>query len=147
MAIAEAFLCADAVLETLQNVTEGMVVYEKVIERNIMKELPFMASENIIMAMVTNHGADRQECHEKLRVLSHQAGYVVKMEGKDNDLVERIKGDPYFDPILANLEKLLDPTTFVGRAPQQVDEFIEEEVKPVLSKYQGQLDVKVVLKV
>ena len=147
MAIAEAFLCADAVLETLQNVTEGMVVYEKVIERNIMKELPFMASENIIMAMVTNHGADRQECHEKLRVLSHQAGYVVKMEGKDNDLVERIKGDPYFDPILPNLEKLLDPTTFVGRAPQQVDEFIEEEVKPVLSKYQGQLDVKVVLKV
>lgn len=147
LAISEAFLCADAVLETLQNVTEGLVVYEKVIEKNIMKELPFMASENFIMAMVTLHGADRQECHEKLRVLSHQSGYCVKMEGKDNDLVERIKADPYFAPIMPDIDRLLDPKTFVGRAPQQVEEFLQEEVHPVLNKYHGQLDVKVELKV
>ena len=147
LAIAEAFLCADAVLETLQNVTEGLVVYEKVIKKNIMKELPFMASENFIMSMVTLHGADRQECHEKLRVLSHQAGYKVKMEGQENDLVERIKNEPYFAPILPEIDRLLDPKTFVGRAPEQVDEFLQDEVKPVLDKYQGQLDVKVVLKV
>lgn len=112
-----------------------------------MKELPFMASENFIMAMVTKHAADRQECHEKLRVLSHQSGYGVKMEGKENDLVERIKADPYFAPILPDIERLLDPKTFVGRAPQQVQEFLAEEVEPVLAKYDGQLDVTVELKV
>lgn len=134
-------------LETLQNVTEGLVVNEKVIEKNIARELPFMASENFIMAMVSSHGADRQECHEKLRVLSHEAGYVVKKEGKDNDLVERIKSDPYFAPILPEIELLLDPKTFVGRAPEQVDEFLLEEVQPILAKYAGQLDAKAVLNV
>jgi len=147
LAIAEAFLCADAVLETLQNVSEGLVVYPKVIEKNIMKELPFMASENFIMAMVTIHGADRQECHEKLRVHSQEAGRMVKQEGKENDLVERIKSDPYFAPIMPNMEKLLDPQTFIGRAPQQVEEFYQEDIKPVLLKYQGKLDQKAVLKV
>ena len=147
LAIAEAFLCADAVLETLQNACEGLVVYPKVIEKNIMKELPFMASENFIMAMVTNHGADRQECHEKLRVHSQEAGRMVKQEGKENDLVERIKKDPYFEPILPNIEMLLEPNTFIGRAPEQVQEFYDEEIQPVLQKYQGQLEQKVVLKV
>lgn len=118
---------------------------EKIIEKDIMRELPFMATENFIMAMVTGHGADRQDCHEKLRVLSHQAGHVVKKEGKDNDLVDRIKGDPYFAPILDDIERLLDPKTFVGRAPQQVDEFLAQEVKPILLKYAGQLDSKAVL--
>ena len=122
-------------------------MYEKRIEGNIMKELPFMASENFIMAMVSQHGADRQECHEKLRVLSHQAGFVVKQEGKENDLVERIQQDEYFKPIWNDIDKLLDPKTFVGRAPQQVEEFIQEEVKPILAKYQGQLGTKVELNV
>ena len=147
LAIAEAFLCADAVLETLQNTCEGLVVYPKVIEKNILKELPFMASENLIMAMVTNHGADRQECHEKLRVHSQEAGRMVKQEGKENDLVGRIKNDPYFAPIMPNIDKLLEPQTFIGRAPEQVEEFYNEDVRPVLLKYQGQLDQKAVLKV
>ena len=147
MAIAEAFLCADAVLETLQNVSEGLVVYPKVIEKNIMKELPFMASENFIMAMVTNHGADRQECHEKLRVHSQAAGAKVKQEGQENDLVERIKGDPYFAPIMPNIDALLEPKTFIGRAPEQVEEFYQEDIKPILCKYEGKLDQKAVLKV
>ena len=112
-----------------------------------MKELPFMASENFIMAMVTNHGADRQECHEKLRVHSHEAGRMVKQEGLENDLVERIKKDPYFEPILSNIDKLLEPNTFIGRATQQVEEFYEEEILPVLQKYEGQLEQKAVLKV
>ena len=98
------------------------------------------------MAMVRKDG-DRQECHEKIRVLSHQAGSVVKNEGKDNDLIQRIKADPYFEPILGELESLLDPATFVGRAPEQVDEFLEEEVIPVLEKYQGKLEGKVDFKI
>nr|CAD7194315.1 unnamed protein product [Timema douglasi] len=117
--LAEAFLSADAVLLTLQNVCEGLVVYPKVIERHISQELPFMSTENIIMAMVKG-GADRQECHEHIRVLSHEAGARVKQEGLDNDLVERIKRTPYFSPILPQLNNLLDPATFVGRAPEQV---------------------------
>ena len=94
----EAFLTASAVLSILQNVSEGMVVYEKVIERHILQELPFMATENIIMAMVKK-GEDRQTCHEQLRLLSCQAAHVVKMEGGDNDLVDRIRCDVYFTPI------------------------------------------------
>jgi len=144
--LAEGFLTADAVLQTLQNVTEGMVVYPKVIGRYIANELPFMATENFIMAMV-KAGGDRQECHEQIRVLSHQAGDKVKMEGLDNDLIERIKANPYFAPIHADLEKLMDPATFVGRAPQQVEEFLSEEVYPILEPYKGQLDGSVALAV
>lgn len=147
LTLAESFLCADAVLETLQNVTEGLVVNTKVIEKRVNAELPFMATENFIMAMVTSHGADRQECHEKIRVLSQEAGHVVKKDGEENDLIDRIKADDYFQPILNDLDKLLDPDTFVGRAPQQVVEFINEEVEPVLAKYHGKLDVKAVLRV
>jgi adenylosuccinate lyase len=136
--LAEAFLSADAVLQTMQNVFEGLVVNPKVIERRVNAELPFMATENVIMAMVRKHG-DRQVCHEKIRVLSQEAGAVVKREGKDNDLIERIRADPYFSPILPELDSLLDPATFVGRAPEQVDEFLLEEVKPVLEKYSEKL--------
>merc|ERR1712059_205605 len=96
--LAEAFLTADAVLITLQNISEGLVVYPQVIQRFIEMELPFMATENFIMAMV-RAGGDRQECHEQIRVLSHQAGEVVKKEGKDNDLIERIRATAYFAPI------------------------------------------------
>jgi len=94
-----------------------------------------MATENVIMAMVKK-GGDRQECHEKVRVLSHQAGKVVKEEGGENDLIERIKADAYFAPVHADLDSLLDPATFVGRAPEQVDKFMSEWVKPALAPYE-----------
>merc|ERR1719312_1855276 len=110
-----------------------MVVYEKVIARQIAQELPFMATENIIIAMV-KAGENRQDCHEQIRVLSQEAGACVKQEGKENDLVERIKASSYFSPIHEQLDTLLDPSTFIGRAPQQVSEFLEEEVFPVIKK-------------
>ncbi|KAF5329443.1 hypothetical protein D9619_009163 [Psilocybe cf. subviscida] len=128
----EAFLTADIVLSTLQNISEGLVVYPKVIARRISQELPFMATENVIMALVKK-GGDRQEAHEKIRVLSHEAGHQVKQLGLENDLIERIKADSYFDPIKDDLETLLDPASFVGRAPQQVDSFLEKWVKPALA--------------
>ncbi|XP_059473999.1 adenylosuccinate lyase [Neocloeon triangulifer] len=139
LTLSEAFLTADAVLLTLLNVTQGLVVYPKVIERHIAQELPFMATENIIMAMV-RAGADRQECHEQIRVFSQEAAAEVKQHGRDNDLVERVKGCAYFAPILPQLDALLDPSTFVGRAPQQVTEFLEEEVRPVLALYKGKIE-------
>ncbi|XP_044840467.1 adenylosuccinate lyase isoform X2 [Mauremys mutica] len=116
--LAEAFLTADIILSTLQNISEGLVVYPKVIERRIRQELPFMATENIIMAMV-KAGGNRQDCHEKIRILSQQAAAVVKQEGGDNDLIARIRADPYFSPIQGQLESLLEPTSFTGRASQQ----------------------------
>lgn len=134
LTLSEAFLSADAVLLTLLNISQGLVVYPKVIERHINQELPFMSTENIIMAMV-KQGGDRQVCHEKIRVLSHEAGAQVKKFGKDNDLVERVKADQYFAPILNQLDTILDASTFIGRCPEQVDEFIQEEVKPVLANY------------
>ncbi|TDL26961.1 Adenylosuccinate lyase [Rickenella mellea] len=127
----EAFLTADIVLTTLQNVSEGLVVYPNVIARRIAQELPFMATENIIMEVVKK-GGDRQEAHEKIRVLSHEAAKVVKEDGGENDLIQRIKRDPYFDSIKLGLEKLLDPRSFVGRAPEQVDKFLAEWVLPAL---------------
>jgi len=144
--LAEAFLTADAVLQTLQNITEGLVVYPKVISRYIAQELPFMATENFIMAMV-KAGGDRQVCHEEIRVLSQLAGDNVKIHGGDNDLIQRIKDCAYFAPIHAELENLMDASTFVGRAPQQVEEFLCEEVDPVLEKYKGQLKGSVSLAV
>ncbi|XP_076172827.1 adenylosuccinate lyase isoform X2 [Ptiloglossa arizonensis] len=136
--LSEAFLSADVILMTLQNITEGLVVYPKVIARHVAQELPFMTAENVIMAMV-KAGGDRQVCHEKIRVLSHEAGAQVKQHGRDNDLVERIKNDRYFAPILDQLDEILDPSTFVGRAPEQVVEFLVEEVYPILNNYKGLL--------
>lgn len=132
--IPEAFLTADILLTILQNISEGLVVYPRVIARRIAQELPFMATENIIMAIV-KAGGDRQECHEKIRVLSHQAGAVVKEQGGENDLIERVRKDKYFEPIWAELDALLDPSTFVGRAPEQVDGFVRDWVKPALEPY------------
>ncbi|XP_043471696.1 adenylosuccinate lyase [Leptopilina heterotoma] len=140
--LGEAFLAADSILMTLQNISEGLVVYPKVIARFVSQELPFMSTENVIMAMV-KAGGDRQVCHEKIRVLSHEAGAQVKQHGLDNDLVERIRKDPYFQPIIEQLDNLLDPSTFVGRAPEQVLEFLEDEVQPVLNLYKD-LDLKTV---
>ncbi|XP_075039103.1 adenylosuccinate lyase [Mixophyes fleayi] len=144
ISLAEAFLTADIVLSTLQNISEGLVVYPKVIERRIRQELPFMATENVIMAMVKN-GGNRQDCHERIRVLSQQAATVVKQEGGDNDLISRIRSEPYFAPIHAQLEQLLDPKSFIGRAPQQVVRFLKEEVIPLLTPYQSKMDVKIEL--
>ncbi|KAG6861131.1 Phosphoribosylglycinamide formyltransferase [Termitomyces sp. Mi166 len=128
----EAFLTADIVLSTLQNVSEGLVVYPKVIAKRISQELPFMATENVIMAMV-KAGGDRQEAHEHIRVLSHEAAHQVKNLGLENDLIDRIRRDPYFDPIKGQLDALLDPASFIGRAPEQVDAFLKDWVVPVLA--------------
>jgi len=100
-----------------------------------------MSTENVIMAMV-KAGGDRQVCHEKIRVLSHEAGAQVKQHGKDNDLVERIRADPYFAPILGQLSSILDPKTFTGRAAEQVVEFVTEEVNPVVALYADRVVTK-----
>ncbi|XP_077025032.1 adenylosuccinate lyase isoform X2 [Tamandua tetradactyla] len=139
--LAEAFLTADTILNTLQNISEGLVVYPKVIERRIQQELPFMATENIIMAMV-KAGGSRQDCHEKIRVLSQQAAAVVKQEGGDNDLIARIQADTYFSPIHSQLDQLLDPCSFTGRAFQQVQRFLEEEVYPLIKPYESVMKLK-----
>jgi adenylosuccinate lyase len=134
----EAFLAADAVLGILQNVAEGLVVYPNVIRRHVDAELPFMATENIIMAMV-EAGGNRQDVHERIRVLSHQAAARVKDEGLDNDLIQRIRADAFFAAIHPRLDALLDPRTFTGRAAQQVDRFLADEVRPLLAKYADRL--------
>lgn len=148
ISVPEAFLTADILLSTLTNITEGLVVYPKVIEKHINAELPFMATENIIMAMVEDEGASRQECHEEIRVLSQQASSVVKQQGGENDLIQRIKKDEYFKPIWSKLDKLLDPSTFIGRAPQQVEGFISHDVHDALEPHKDLInDVEVKLSV
>ena len=141
--IPEAFLTADILLSTLDNVVSGLVVYPAVIARRIRDELPFMATENIIMRIVAL-GGSRQDAHEKIRVLSHEAGFVVKNEGKDNDLIERISKDVFFKPIWGELAELMKPETFVGRAPEQVVSFVQNDVKEALKPWQGKLGTHVV---
>ena len=136
--IPEMFLCSDALCILLDNVSSGLVVYPAVIQRRIDEELPFMATENIIMRIVAK-GGNRQEAHEHIRVLSHQAADVVKKQGKPNDLIERIKGDPFFEAIVGELDELLDASTFIGRAPQQVDKFLSTEVKEALGPYEAKI--------
>ncbi|KAM9917844.1 hypothetical protein OXX59_009071 [Metschnikowia pulcherrima] len=134
ISLPSAFLTADILLSTMINICSGLVVYPKVIERRIAAELPFMATENIIMAMVEK-GGSRQDCHEEIRVLSHQASAVVKQEGGDNDLIERVRNTEYFKPIWGELESLLDPSTFVGRAPQQTEKFVAKDVAAALEPF------------
>ncbi len=136
IAMSEAFLSADAILNIVTNVARGMVVYPAVIGAHIRAELPFMASENILMAAV-QAGGDRQELHEKIRLHSQAAAQQVKGEGKPNDLLERIKGDQAF--VSLDIDALLDPSAFVGRAPQQVDDFLAALVTPVRARYAAQL--------
>ena len=100
-----------------------------------------------MLTTITKAGGDRQECHEQIRVLSHQAGEVVKVQGKDNDLIQRIKDCQYFSPIHDKIDSLMEPKTFIGRAPEQVTEFLTEEVEPVLQRYQGKLEGSVSLSV
>ena len=131
ISVPEAFLAADSIISIAINISENLVVYPKVIHQHIMNELPFMATENIIMEGVKN-GGDRQDLHEKIRVLSMEAGATVKVEGKPNDLIERIVADGTFGIKEEDIESILDPSLYIGRAPQQVVDFIEEEVQPVL---------------
>lgn len=129
LVIPQAFLAIDASLVLLQNVAEGMVVYPKTIEKNLREELPFMATESIMMAGVAA-GGDRQELHERIRVHSQAAAQVVKQEGLPNDLLQRLGEDPAFAKI--SLETVIDPRAYVGRAPEQVDEFLKEVIEPIL---------------
>ncbi len=142
--IPEAFLAVDGILQILINVTGGLVVYPKVIAARVAAELPFMATENILMAAV-KAGGNRQELHEKIRLHSHAAAAQVKKFGRPNDLISRLKADIAFSKI--NFEKVLDPKHYIGRAPQQVDEFIRDIVTPIRRKYRKELNRKVELKV
>ncbi|MFB0551733.1 MAG: adenylosuccinate lyase [Phycisphaerae bacterium] len=142
--IPEAFLAVDGILQILINVTGGLVVYPKVIAARVAAELPFMATENILMAAV-KAGGNRQELHEKIRLHSHAAGAQVKKFGRPNDLINRLKADIAFSRI--NFEKVLDPKNYIGRAPQQVDEFIRDIVTPIRRKYRKELNRKVELNV
>jgi adenylosuccinate lyase len=132
LVIPQAFLAVDAILILLHNIADGLVVYENVIRKNLNEELPFMASENIMMDAVA-HGGDRQVLHELVRQHSQAAGAQVKMHGKANDLMERLAGDPAFAKV--NLQEHLDLSKYIGRAPQQVDQFHSEMVEPILKKY------------
>ncbi|MCX5632768.1 MAG: adenylosuccinate lyase [Phycisphaerae bacterium] len=142
--IPEAFLAVDGILEILINVSSGLVVYPNVISAHIAAELPFMATENILMAAV-KAGGNRQKLHEKIRVHSQAAAEQVKKFGKPNDLIERLKEDSAFAKV--DFKKVLKPDDYVGRAPQQVDEFITKIVKPALKKYRGKIHKKTELKV
>lgn len=131
IAVPEAFLAIDAVLNLCANVSDGLVVYPKVIEQRLMKELPFMATENIMMDAVKK-GGNRQELHEKIRIHSLEAAKMVKVEGKENDLVDRIANDPSFGITKEEILAVLKPELYVGCAPMQVDEFLKEIVAPAL---------------
>ncbi len=146
ISIPEGFLAVDAILELYINVVSGLVVYPKMIEKRLNDELPFMATENIMMAAVKK-GGDRQELHEKIRVYSMEAGKVVKEEGKPNDLAQRIAADPAFSLSLEEIEAEMVPSGFIGRAPRQVEEFLESDVKPILEKYKDELGLNVEIKV
>jgi adenylosuccinate lyase len=137
IAIPEAFLAIDAILNIYNNIADGIVVYPKIIRRRVMEELPFMATENILMAAV-KRGGDRQELHERIRVHSMEAARMVKEEGKANDLIERIAGDPMFGMSLEELNAVLSPENYIGRSSQQVEEFLNEHVRPILQKNQIQ---------
>jgi adenylosuccinate lyase len=146
LSIPECFLCIDSILEIAINISSNLVVYPKVIEKRLREELPFMATENILMEAVKK-GGDRQELHEKIRVHSMAAGRVVKEEGKENDLLSRIAKDDAFNLTLDEINGLLDPTLFIGRSPEQVEEFIKEHIKPILDVNKDILGVNVELKV
>jgi adenylosuccinate lyase len=144
--IAEGFLTADAILDIANNVTSNLVVYEKVITARLMSELPFMATENILMEAV-NKGGDRQALHERIRVHSMEAGKQVKVHGLENDLLERISKDEAFNLSDKEINKLLDPSLYIGRSVEQVEEFLSEEIDPILKKYNGFIGTDVKLKV
>ncbi|MBL8891143.1 MAG: adenylosuccinate lyase [Planctomycetaceae bacterium] len=134
--IPQGFLAVDAILSLLINVADGLVVYPKVIDKNLRAELPMMATENIMMAAV-KAGGDRQHLHEQIRLHSMAAGARIKLEGLDNDLLDRIKLDPTFADI--DIDSMLDPIKFVGRAPEQVDEFLQQHVQPLTLAFANEM--------
>lgn len=140
IAVSEAFLATDSILELYINITQGLVVYPEVIRKHLMEELPFMATENVIMDAVKK-GGDRQELHERIRVHSMEAAKVVKEQGKPNDLIDRISGDDFFGVDEESLRALLKPENYVGRAPGQVRDYLENVVNPLLEKYSELLGI------
>lgn len=138
ISMAEAFLAIDGILDLYLNITDGLVVYPKVIEADLLRELPFMATENIMMDAV-KAGGDRQELHEAIRVHSMEAGKHVKEEGKPNDLIDLIAADPKFNMTKEQILEVMDPKNFVGRAPQQTEEFFKDYVDPVLAQNKADL--------
>ena len=142
LSIPEGFLAVDGILDLYLNVVDGLVVYEKVIEKHILAELPFMATENIMMDAV-KAGGDRQELHEKIRRLSMEAGNRVKLLGEDNNLLELIAADPAFGLSMEELKKTLNPGQYIGRAPQQTEEFLDEVIRPVLEENKESLGMKI----
>ena len=141
LSIPEGFLAIDGILDLCLNVVDGLVVYPKVIEKRLRSELPFMATENIMMDAV-KAGGDRQELHERIRTLSMEAGRNVKVEGKDNNLLELIAADPAFNMTLEDLQKTMDPARYTGRSTIQVEQFLEKVVKPILEENKDLLGVK-----
>ncbi len=141
ISVPEAFLAVDAILNIYRNVASGLVVHPKVIEKHVLEELPFMASENIMMDAVVR-GGDRQELHERIRVLSQEAGRNVKDLGLSNNLIDLIAADPAFGMTKEELTAHLEPSRYIGRCPEQVEEFLTQEVQPVLEKYAGVLGEK-----
>ena len=146
MSIPEGFLAVDGILDLYMNVVDGLVVYPKVIEQHLLNELPFMATENIMMDAV-KAGGNRQELHERIRIHSMAAGRVVKEEGKKNDLLERIAADPVFGMNMEQLTAIMEPKNFVGRAPQQVEEFLAQVIAPILEANKDELGLKAVINV
>ena len=134
IAVSEAFLAVDAILEIYINVTSGLVVYDRVVRRRVMEKLPFMATENIMMEAV-KRGGNRQELHEALREHSHATARKIKLEGGQNDLIDRIVADPLFPLTREEIEAQMDPAQYVGRAPGQVTEFLAQEIAPLLARY------------
>ena len=141
LSIPEGFLAVDGILDLYLNVVDGLVVYPKVIEKHFMAELPFMATENIMMDAV-KAGGDRQELHEKIRRLSMEAGRNVKENGLDNNLLELIAQDPAFGLTIEELQKTMEPMKYVGRAPEQVEEFLNEVVAPILEENKNLLGMR-----
>ena len=141
LSIPEGFLAIDGILDLCLNVVDGLVVYPKVIEKHMMAELPFMATENIMMDAV-KAGGDRQELHERIRELSMEAGKTVKEEGKDNNLLELIAADPAFNLSLEDLQKSMDPKKYIGRAKEQTERFVNTVVQPILDSHKELLGVK-----
>ncbi|MCC8136591.1 MAG: adenylosuccinate lyase [Clostridiales bacterium] len=140
LSVPEGFLAVDGILDLCLNVTDGLKVYPKVIEKHLMAELPFMATENIMMDAV-KAGGDRQELHEKIRQLSMEAGRTVKEEGKDNNLLELIAADPAFNLSLEDLQRSMEPSRYIGRSKEQVERFVETVVQPVLDENKELLGV------
>nr|WP_315102008.1 adenylosuccinate lyase [uncultured Catonella sp.] len=141
LSVPEAFLAIDGILDLYMNVADGLVVYEKVIEKHIMAELPFMATENIMMDAV-KRGGDRQELHEKIRTLSMEAGRNVKERGLDNNLLELIAAEPSFGITLAELKKQMEPSKYTGRSKEQVEDFLKEVIRPILEENKAELGLE-----